>query len=165
MIILVWIYYTALILFLGAEFTQVYATRYGQGIHPDDNAVILTELDRARQGMTRRDESPSPSASAPKGVPALNVAPMAAAVAAQTNSDAVPYMSAQGAILEVKSKDARLQNVDLPPVAPSSVKYNLSSGNEQKSLVQEVAAPLAISWLGALVVGTLVHFSFLKSKQ
>lgn len=38
---LVWVYYSSLILFFGAEFTQVYATRYGKGIEPDDHAVPL----------------------------------------------------------------------------------------------------------------------------
>jgi membrane protein len=33
-IVLLWVYYSAQILFLGAEFTQVYANRYGSGIHP-----------------------------------------------------------------------------------------------------------------------------------
>ena len=39
-IILVWIYYSAMIFFLGAEFTQVYAQRKGSGIVPDDDAVV-----------------------------------------------------------------------------------------------------------------------------
>ncbi len=33
-IFLLWIYYSAQILFLGAEFTQVYAIKYGEGIRP-----------------------------------------------------------------------------------------------------------------------------------
>src|SRR5690606_5900277 len=31
-VVLVWIYYSAMILFLGAEFTQVWARRHGRGI-------------------------------------------------------------------------------------------------------------------------------------
>lgn len=38
-IILLWIYYSAQILFLGAEFTQVYARRRGAGIRPAEGAV------------------------------------------------------------------------------------------------------------------------------
>ncbi len=38
---LVWVYYSSLILFFGAEFTQVYASRYGAGIEPDSHAVRL----------------------------------------------------------------------------------------------------------------------------
>ncbi|MDV2991396.1 MAG: hypothetical protein N4J56_001050 [Chroococcidiopsis sp. SAG 2025] len=55
-IILVWVYYAAQILFFGAEFTQVYARRYGSRIVPTKNAVPLTETNRDEQGMrTDRD--------------------------------------------------------------------------------------------------------------
>lgn len=40
-VLLLWVYYSAQILFLGAEFTQVYANRFGREIVPDDNAVSL----------------------------------------------------------------------------------------------------------------------------
>ncbi len=50
-IILVWIYYSAQILFLGAEFTQVYAGRYGEGIQPQPGARFVTEDARAQQGV------------------------------------------------------------------------------------------------------------------
>lgn len=42
-LLLVWIYYTAMILFFGAEFTQQWAQRYGSGIEPDEDAVRLSE--------------------------------------------------------------------------------------------------------------------------
>ncbi|MCB9542918.1 MAG: YihY/virulence factor BrkB family protein [Myxococcales bacterium] len=42
---LVWVYYSSLIVFFGAEFTQVYATRYGKGIEPDEHAVALSPRD------------------------------------------------------------------------------------------------------------------------
>jgi membrane protein len=38
-VLLVWIYYSAIILFLGAEFTQVWATRRGGGVRPSKGAV------------------------------------------------------------------------------------------------------------------------------
>lgn len=50
-LILTWVYYTAQILFLGAEFTQVYANQYGRGTVPEPHAVRTTEAERARQGM------------------------------------------------------------------------------------------------------------------
>ncbi|GAB4450055.1 MAG: YihY/virulence factor BrkB family protein [Chloroflexi bacterium OHK40] len=50
-VILVWVYFSAQILFFGAEFTQVYARRYGSRIRPSDNAVPVTEAMRAQQGM------------------------------------------------------------------------------------------------------------------
>ena len=36
--ILVWVYYSSLIFFLGVEFTRVYATQYGSGVAPAENA-------------------------------------------------------------------------------------------------------------------------------
>ena len=38
-VFLVWVYYTAQILFFGAEFTQVYARKHGSRIIPDKNAI------------------------------------------------------------------------------------------------------------------------------
>lgn len=42
-VILVWVYYSAQILFFGAEFTQVYATRYGSKIVPDKYAIPINQ--------------------------------------------------------------------------------------------------------------------------
>lgn len=50
-VILVWVYLSAQILFFGAEFTQVYARNYGSHIAPSENAVPATEDMRAQQGM------------------------------------------------------------------------------------------------------------------
>jgi membrane protein len=50
-ILLIWIYYSAQILFFGAEFTQVYANRYGSKITPDPGMVKITELERAQKGI------------------------------------------------------------------------------------------------------------------
>jgi membrane protein len=41
-IIMVWVYYTAVILYFGAEFTKVYAVKYGSKIKPNDYAVWVT---------------------------------------------------------------------------------------------------------------------------
>lgn len=43
-VLLLWIYYSAQILFFGAEFTQVYARRYGSRIVPDEHAVEVREV-------------------------------------------------------------------------------------------------------------------------
>jgi membrane protein len=56
-IILLWVYYSTQILFLGAEFTQVYANRYGSHLKPERGAVPLTEEARQQQGMTRMAEN------------------------------------------------------------------------------------------------------------
>lgn len=50
-VILFWVNYAAQILFFGAEFTQVYARRYGTRIVPDKHAVPITEEARLQQGM------------------------------------------------------------------------------------------------------------------
>lgn len=54
-LLLIWVYYSAQILFMGAEFTQVYARRYGSRIRPSQNAVPLSEEARATQGMPRKE--------------------------------------------------------------------------------------------------------------
>ncbi len=53
LVLLVWVYYAAQLLFLGAEFTQAYARRYGSRIVPEPHAVPLTEEARAQQGIPR----------------------------------------------------------------------------------------------------------------
>jgi membrane protein len=50
-VLLLWVNYSAQILFFGAEFTQVYANKYGSRIVPAENAVPLTEEARAQQGI------------------------------------------------------------------------------------------------------------------
>jgi membrane protein len=40
-VLLLWVYYSSQILFFGAEFTQVYANRFGSHVTPADNAVAL----------------------------------------------------------------------------------------------------------------------------
>ena len=49
-VLLVWTYYSAQILFFGAELTQVYANEHGSRIVPAENAVPLTEKERANEG-------------------------------------------------------------------------------------------------------------------
>lgn len=55
LIILLWVYYSAQILLFGAEFTQVYAKRFGSKIEPDKYAVPLTGEMRARQGIPKSE--------------------------------------------------------------------------------------------------------------
>jgi membrane protein len=40
-LILLWVYYSSIILYFGAEFTKVYALSYGSGIEPDKTAVFI----------------------------------------------------------------------------------------------------------------------------
>lgn len=50
--VLLWVYYSSLIFFLGAEFTQVYASQYGSGVTPTENAEPL--------GVNQKRETPPP---------------------------------------------------------------------------------------------------------
>lgn len=50
-LVLVWIYYSAQILFLGAEFTQAFAAMYGSRVTPSADAEPATEVERAKQGL------------------------------------------------------------------------------------------------------------------
>jgi membrane protein len=50
-VLLVWVFYSAQILLFGAEFTQVYARRYGSHILPAENAVAVTDAERAQEGL------------------------------------------------------------------------------------------------------------------
>ena len=47
-VVLVWIYYTAAILYFGAEFTQAYANHFGIRIEPADYAVYVEQIERER---------------------------------------------------------------------------------------------------------------------
>lgn len=56
-VILLWVYYSAQILFIGAEFTQVYARTYGAGIVPDEGFIRMGEAERISREKLRRDEA------------------------------------------------------------------------------------------------------------
>lgn len=45
-VVLIWVYYTSMILLLGAEFTEQWAERYGRGIRPEKGAVAYVEEER-----------------------------------------------------------------------------------------------------------------------
>ncbi len=53
-LVLVWVYYSGLIFFFGAEFTQVYANTYGRGVKPDPDAQVVEDK-TARAQDTRRE--------------------------------------------------------------------------------------------------------------
>jgi len=52
-VVLLWIYYAAQILFFGAEFTQVFANRFGSRVRPSSHAMPVTEAMREQEGLTR----------------------------------------------------------------------------------------------------------------
>lgn len=43
MVFLIWVYYTALICFYGAEFTQIYAQRYSSQLEPMKHAELVED--------------------------------------------------------------------------------------------------------------------------
>ncbi len=53
--VVAWVFYSAQILFFGAEFTHAYARQYGSYIRPRKYAVALTEADRVQQGIPRAE--------------------------------------------------------------------------------------------------------------
>ena len=68
--LLLWVYYSAQILFFGAEFTQAYTKRYGSGIQPAEHAVKVTGEDRAQQGMVSDQRLAAKTAQAEGRAPA-----------------------------------------------------------------------------------------------
>jgi len=61
-VILVWVYYTAAILYFGAEFTRVYAEYIGARIEPADFAVYVEQLEKEKEVMVLPDtKKPDPS--------------------------------------------------------------------------------------------------------
>lgn len=77
-LLLVWIYYSSMIFFLGAEFTQVWAQRYGKGIQPETGAMrVITETREIRNhheapGSKPESESRQESESRRPGAPKLD---------------------------------------------------------------------------------------------
>ena len=52
--VLLWVYYSSLIFFLGAEFTQVYASLYGSGVTPTEHAEPISAQKRETPPPERR---------------------------------------------------------------------------------------------------------------
>jgi membrane protein len=55
-VLLVWIYYSSLILYIGAEFTKAYAVKFGAAIHPNDYAVTTKEVEVETGKKTVQDK-------------------------------------------------------------------------------------------------------------
>ena len=62
-VILIWVYYSAMIVFLGAEFTQVWSTEKGRGIEPENGAVRVETktVPTAKPHLPRRRARKSPA--------------------------------------------------------------------------------------------------------
>ena len=60
-VVLLWVYYSAQIVFFGAEFTRAWTRREGSGAVPTPAAVPLTQEAKAQQGMVPPDATPEAS--------------------------------------------------------------------------------------------------------
>jgi membrane protein len=58
-ILLLWVYYSAIILYFGAEFTKAFAVKYGSQIHPDNYAVTtkMVEVESGNQSIQEKEDS------------------------------------------------------------------------------------------------------------
>lgn len=55
-ILLLWVYYSAIILYYGAEFTKSYAIKYGADIHPSEYAVTTKQVEVETGSQTLQDK-------------------------------------------------------------------------------------------------------------
>ena len=56
-VLLIWVYYSAMILYFGAEFTKAYAIMYGSEIHPNHYAVTtkIVEVETGRSSVQKAE--------------------------------------------------------------------------------------------------------------
>jgi membrane protein len=60
-LVLLWVYYSGLIVFFGAAFTKVYASKFGTGVRPDEHAVAKKEHPKssAQEGTRNWNAEPT----------------------------------------------------------------------------------------------------------
>ncbi len=63
-VLLLWIYYSSIILYFGAEFTKAYAVRFGADIRPDHYAVITKTVEVETENGTVQDKEKEKKAEA-----------------------------------------------------------------------------------------------------
>lgn len=56
-VLLLWTYYSSIILYFGAEFTKAYAVEYGSEIHPSHYAVTTKEVEIETEGNSVQDNA------------------------------------------------------------------------------------------------------------
>lgn len=66
--VLLWAYYSSAIMFLGAEFTQVWAKAHGREIEPEEHAEKVTAEHRAQQGTPGKKSTATAPARPPRPV-------------------------------------------------------------------------------------------------
>lgn len=70
-VLLVWVYYSSIILYFGAEFTKAYAVEYGTPIHPNEYAVTMRQVEveegnRSIQQVEQKKEAAKEDSSSKK---------------------------------------------------------------------------------------------------
>jgi membrane protein len=65
-VLILWIYYSAIILYFGAEFTKAYAVRYGDQIHPSEYAVTIKQVEVEKGKMSIQEKEASTKTQARK---------------------------------------------------------------------------------------------------
>ncbi len=67
-VLLLWIYYSSIILYFGAEFTKAYAVKFGSEIHPDDYAVTtkMVEVETGNQSIQSKEAADIKTIQEPK---------------------------------------------------------------------------------------------------
>ena len=60
-VLLLWVYYSSLVIFFGAEIAQVYANRFGSGIVPAAHAVYLNPPEEEEENPETEVENPAPA--------------------------------------------------------------------------------------------------------
>jgi membrane protein len=58
-VMLVWVYYSAVILYFGAEFTKAYAIKYGGAIHPNEYSIVAktVEVEQGKKTIQEAEKS------------------------------------------------------------------------------------------------------------
>jgi membrane protein len=102
-VLLLWMYYSAQIFFLGAEFTQVYANRFGSRVVPAENAERVTAEDRAQQGIPKAGQTATKAGRAEAENPGTALAP--ATEKALSSGVALPVV---GPYVALEQKPGRL---------------------------------------------------------
>lgn len=121
-VLLLWVYYSAQILLMGAEFTKVYAQKFGSRIVPEDDAIAVTAEARAEQGNPARGEpgSPEPAKGGAKSKPASVSTPSRPATPAAQVALTKPAETAS-AWSKLPEKLAQVKEAHLPEKAAAAM--------------------------------------------
>ena len=71
-VLILWVYYSSIILYFGAEFTKAYAVQYGHPIYPSDYAVTVeqVEVEKGKISLQEKENQKDERKGAPRQAPA-----------------------------------------------------------------------------------------------